>query len=156
MRSLLAVGFLGLAACALTPAETDDAAAEEALGATTYVDILDFWKTPVAQGQWLDARRKIDAEFGNVCGDTFCGGDYSNLTSLGFTCGVSSKAGSIRDCVWTFTGSAEVVDPTTSALVTSVPSWQCHVKPTGTAAKLTVTACCDTFRKQAIALIRQR
>ena len=143
MRSLLAVAFLGLAGCALTPAETDDAAAEEALGVTTYVDILDFWKTPVAQGQWLDARRKIDAEFGNVCGDTFCGGDYANLTSLGFTCGVSSKAGSIRDCVWTFTGSAELVDPTTAALVTSVPSWQCHVKPKTTAAKLSALLAAD-------------
>lgn len=135
MRNLLILAFLGLGACALTPADETDEGTEEAL-ATSYVDILDFWTTPTAQGQWLDARRKIEAEFDNVCGDTFCGGDYSNLTSLGFTCGVSSKLGSIRDCVWTFTGSSELVDPTTAALQTSVPTWQCHVKPKTTAAKL--------------------
>lgn len=142
MRRLLVVAFLGLGACALAPADAGDEATEEAL-ATTYVDILDFWQTPVAQGQWLDARRKLDTEFNDVCGDTFCGGDYANLTSLGFTCGVSSKLGSIRDCVWTFTGSAELVDPTTSALTTSIPSWQCHVKPKTTAAKLSALLSAD-------------
>jgi hypothetical protein len=137
MKKLALLGLLALAACAIQPTDdgTEDGVSEDPL-ATTYVDILDFWQTPTAQGQWLDVRRKLDAEFDAVCGDTFCGGDYANLTSLGFTCGVSSKAGSIRDCVWTFTGSAELVDPTTSALQTSIPSWQCHVKPKGTAKQL--------------------
>ncbi|CAN5498676.1 hypothetical protein BH09MYX1_BH09MYX1_56890 [soil metagenome] len=136
MRPVLLLALLGLGACALTPATDADVGESEDGVATSYVDILDFWQTDVSQGQWLDARRKLDAEFNDVCGDTFCGGDYSNLTSLGLTCGVSSKAGSIRDCVWTFTGSLELVNPTTAALDTSVPSWQCHVKPKTTAAKL--------------------
>ena len=142
MRSLLAFAFLGLGACALTPADSTDDTSEEVLG-TTYVDIGAFWKNPTAEGQWVDVKAKLDADFNNVCGDTFCGGDYANLTSLGFTCGVSSKLGSIRDCVWNFTGSAELVDPTTSALVTSLPSWQCHVQPKTTAAKLSALLAAD-------------
>lgn len=128
----LVVLFAGCAAQTEEPIGDD----ESDVTATNYVEIGDFWKKPEDQDRWFAVKSKIVSEFDNVCGDTFCGGDYSNLTSLGFSCGVSDKRGSIRDCVWTFTGSAEFVNPTTSTLRTSVPSYQCHVKPKATAAQL--------------------
>jgi hypothetical protein len=120
--SLLSVG------CSAAPAD-DAGTSEDGLTKTTYVDALDFWKTPEDQTAWLDVRRNLTDEFDRVCGDTFCSGDYSNLTSIDFTCGVSSIRGSVRDCVWTFTGSSHLVSGSTGTVRASIASFQCRFAP---------------------------
>jgi hypothetical protein len=101
---------------------------------TTYVDILDFAKTD--QGQWYDLIHNLNHEFDQVCGDTFCEGDYANIQPLTFSCSVSSKAGSVHDCAWTFAAAQVDVDPRTAAIVVDAPTYQCHVKMKTTATKL--------------------
>src|SRR5207244_8745111 len=78
-----------------TPADEQD------VTGTQYVSIVDF-KDASLQGAWYDLGSKLKQEFGAVCGDTFCAGDYANLTPLTFSCSVSSKLGNVHDCVWTF------------------------------------------------------
>jgi hypothetical protein len=127
---LFALGALGvslLGGCGAAVEGTDSA--EDDATKTTYVDALDYWKTPQDQASWLDLRRTLKADFDRVCGDTFCSGDYSNLESIGFTCGVSSVRGSIKECVWTFTGSSHLVVGSTGTIQSSIASFQCRFAP---------------------------
>lgn len=104
---------------------------------TTYVAIGTFLSSDDAEYErWLTARRALESSFDQICGDTFCGGDWSNLYSLGFECSVSSKQGSVRDCLWTFAASDDVVDGATGAIATRHAFFACHVDPTGGAADL--------------------
>ena len=131
MRSLLFAGVALLTACAVSGG---DAQVEEASGATQYVNIMDFATTD--QGAWYDLVGKLNGEFDQVCGDTFCEGDFANLTPLTFSCSVTSKAGQVKDCAWTFAGSYAFADPKSAALRVNAPTFQCHVAPKTTAAKL--------------------
>lgn len=111
----------------------DSQADEQSVGATQYMDILDF--TP-DQDAWIGIRNELRQEFDDVCGDTFCEGDYTNLTPLTFTCSVTSKLGKIKDCVWTFAASQTEVDPGTAAIAVDAPTYQCHIHPMTTAKQL--------------------
>ena len=121
------LAVLVLASC--TTSTGDDVSTSADVTATTYVDALDYWKTGPDQSAWLAMQRKIEDEFNGVCGDTFCGGDYSNLTSLGFTCSVTSLRGSVHECLWTFTGSSHLVKASTGTVQASIASFQCRVAP---------------------------
>ena len=101
-----------------------DASETEQSSTTTYVDILDFSKTD--QGQWYDLIHNLNAQFDQVCGDTFCEGDYANIQPLTFSCSVSSKLGSVKDCAWTFAAAQVDVDPRTAAILVDAPTYQCH------------------------------
>jgi hypothetical protein len=117
----------------------------ETLDATAakYADAVDFWTTDAEQTAWRAMIQKLSGDFDEVCGDTFCGGDYPNLASLGLTCSVSRTKGDIKDCVWTFGGSAEITDTQTGALTISKPTFQCHFKPAGQVAGLVATLGAD-------------
>lgn len=130
--SALLGSSLVLAGCSSAPenvgTEEDDLTSPR----TQYVDIGQFVKDADFEA-WIGARRALERGFDQICGDTFCGGDYSNLYSLGFTCSVSSKIGKVRECSWTFAASQEQVDARTGAIASSVAFFDCRVKPTGTA-----------------------
>jgi hypothetical protein len=142
-RSVVAaVLVLGSALAGCSPmspeggADTDGTSDSSAVTtATTYVGIQDFGGS-IYEGAWYDINSKLTSEFNAVCGDTFCEGDFSNLTSGTFSCAVTSKAGDVSDCVWTFFGSLASVDPATSAITVDAPTFQCHVHPKTTAKKL--------------------
>lgn len=99
---------------------------------TTYVDMRDFLTKDPDIEKWIDIRIELDREFDQVCSDTFCGGDFSNIYSLGFTCSVSSIQGRIRECVWTFAASREEVNGATGAIASTIPFYECRFRPTGT------------------------
>lgn len=128
-RFLIAALVLGGCATVFDDSQTD----EQSVGRTEYLDILDF--TP-DQDAWLGIRNELRQEFDDVCGDTFCEGEYANLTSLRFTCSVTSKLGKVKDCVWTFAASQAEVDASTAAIAIDAPTFQCHIRPATTAKKL--------------------
>ena len=112
---------------------------------TTYVDILDFAKTD--QGQWYDLIHNLNHQFDQVCGDTFCEGDYANLQPLTFSCSVSSIRGSVKDCAWTFSAAQVDVDTRTSAIQVDAPTFQCHIAMKTTATRLvSILAGADPLR----------
>lgn len=128
-RALLLV--FALAGCATV--SDDSLADEQTVGSTQYVDILDF---TTEQSAWLGIRSELRQEFDDVCGDSFCEGEYTNLTPLSFTCSVTSKIGKVKDCVWTFAASLAEVDPNNAAIAIDAPTFQCHIRPTTTAKQL--------------------
>jgi hypothetical protein len=103
---------------------------------TTYVDLGDFVTSDADIERWSEIRRELTDAFDEICGDTFCGGDYSNIYSLGFTCSVSSKQGRIRECLWTFAASDESIDGAEGVIASNVPFFECRVRPTGTVRRL--------------------
>jgi hypothetical protein len=70
--------------------------------------------------------QNLQAAFESACGDTYCDGDYNDISALGFTCAVS-KAGNVKGCGWSFAGvyttvgSYGVITPHTKTWVCSLP-----------------------------------
>ena len=127
---------LSLAGCATMDNGINDVDSDsQESGVTTYVDVGTF-NNSALQGAWYDINSQLAGEFNNVCGDTFCEGDYANLTPLTLMCAVSSKAGQVHDCSWTFAGSYSAVDATTAVIHESAPTYQCHFKANTTITKL--------------------
>jgi hypothetical protein len=75
------------AACATTDAGTNGSDEQDTTTATTYVDIQEFGNG--AEEAWYGIRDKLNGEFDQVCGDTFCEGDFSNITPLSVFCSVT-------------------------------------------------------------------
>jgi hypothetical protein len=111
-----------------------DPSLEQDASSTTYVSAVDFEK--IDQGAWYDGIHSLNDQFNQICGDTFCEGDYSNITPLTFACSVTSKAGNVKDCAWNFAASQLDVDPKSAAIVTQAPTFECHIKMKTTAVKL--------------------
>src|SRR3569623_546410 len=117
-----------------------DASETEQSSTTTYVDILDFSKTD--QGQWYDLIHNLNAQFDQVCGDTFCGSDFGDLQSMDFTCAITKSTGNVKSCMWTFGGSWHLVAPQGGAQQITASTFQCPVPMKGTLSQLsdTITA----------------
>lgn len=142
---LLATSFLFACGAADEGAESQEDDATSAR--TQYVDIGQFLQGDDYEA-WFEARRGLERGFDDICGDTFCGGDWTNLYSLGFTCSVSSKIGKVRECLWTFAGSQEQVDGQTGAIAGSLAFFECRIKPGGNAKALVAAFGDDPLRAE--------
>lgn len=133
-RSLYAlVAVPALFACANEAPEADSQ--EQDATRTQYVDIGQYLEGDEYE-QWAQIRIGLRDGFDEICGDTFCGGDWTNLYSLGFQCSVSSKIGKVRECLWTFAGSQEQVSAADGKVNSSIAFFECRVRPGGNASQL--------------------
>ena len=107
---------------------------EQEVGSTRYVDILDFAKTD--QGRWYDTIRHLNAKFDEQCSDGSCGGPYEKLTPLTFACSVSTKLGSVHECVWTFASTNMQVDTRNANVLVDAPTFKCRLTANIYSAKL--------------------
>ena len=115
--------FLTLATMALA-ATTPVASTKQA--APVYVDAINY---PDNEGGWdafYDLERRLARGFDDVCGDTFCEGEYSNIQHLRYRCSVRAADGAMGECLWTFAGSNQEVDPTSGKVVVDARIWQCR------------------------------
>jgi hypothetical protein len=144
--SLAFVAALFLAACASADgqgAEATGTASTEVTATAEYIDIFDFANNHGGADPWTNAVQGLNNDFLNVCGDTFCGSDYSNLTPLAFDCSVSKSEGKIKACTYTFAGSYSIVTGSTGKLTVTSKTFQCAVPVKGTVAQL-ITALTST------------
>jgi hypothetical protein len=81
---------------------------------------------------WKSAVGALDGSFLDICGDTFCGSDYGNLTPLALACSATSND-TIGSCKWLFAGSYATVTATTGHVNVSAKSFQCGIPVTGLA-----------------------
>ncbi|MBC7397119.1 MAG: hypothetical protein H7333_06715 [Bdellovibrionales bacterium] len=68
---------------------------------------------------YKSALNRLKAGFDEVCGDTFCEGDFSNLSSIDLTCSLSVANETLTDCAWTFVGVASEVNSENGSVDTS-------------------------------------
>ncbi|HEY8091655.1 MAG TPA: hypothetical protein VIF09_27505 [Polyangiaceae bacterium] len=138
--SLVVLGSFPLLACGAPPSGAGVEAAQgdalSAEAATSYVDIADYWKTGADQTAWQAAVANVRLQFDQICGDTFCDGDYANFEPLELQCGVSSVRGSVKACTWVFAASEAIVNAKTGTVHTSAPYYACAFDPKGTAKQL--------------------
>lgn len=93
----------------------------------SYVDARDY---PVAGAGWErlhNIETRLVRSFDDICGDTFCEGDYNNLQALRFRCSVHVASGRVHACGWTFIGSTANVDAASGQVVVDAPTWHCRV-----------------------------
>ncbi|WP_082576605.1 hypothetical protein [Lysobacter sp. Root604] len=92
-----------------------------------YVDAGSYLRNEAAVQVWHGLRQRLRVEFDQICGDTFCEGEYSNIQSLGFLCSADRASGLVGQCVWLFAGSQEEIDPASGRVYVQARSWQCQI-----------------------------
>ncbi|GLQ96092.1 hypothetical protein [Dyella mobilis] len=112
--------------------------AAPAKAAGPYVDIWDALPTWQQQDGWLDTAYWLKVNFNDICGDTFCEGEYPNLEALSYRCSVDSASGTVGECVFIFAASQETVSPSDGRIIAEPRNWQCAtpLAPGTTAAEL--------------------
>jgi hypothetical protein len=59
---------------------------------------------------WADTKRRLNARFDEACGDTFCEGDYPDVSGLGFSCATDRTTQHVSTCSWSFASADTAVD----------------------------------------------
>ena len=91
-----------------------------------YVDTSAYFSTDAQYEGWFAATRGLRHDFDQICGDTFCEGEYSNIQSLRFRCSVHRVSGRIGMCTWVFAASHEEIAPATGRIGVQRAFWQCR------------------------------
>ena len=128
MRALLSGLLLVLIALA-TPAARANTPAPRRAAATTnahYVDISQYLTDEADINAWDDTVIHLKQNFDDVCGDTFCEGDYSNIESLDYRCSVEKDTGLVGECVWVFAASNEDISASDGRILVDNQSWKCR------------------------------
>jgi hypothetical protein len=84
--------------------------------APRFVDAQAYFQEPEEIDAWYALMARLRREFDEVCGDTFCEGEFSNYQSLRFRCSVEVSTGTVGRCVWVLAASNEEIAPATGAI----------------------------------------
>jgi hypothetical protein len=93
--------------------------------AATYVEMRDYLPTWQQQDAWVSTIYSLKRNFDDICGDTFCSGEYTNIEALKYRCSVNTSTGIIGECVWVFAASLEEVDADSGKILVRPRIWQC-------------------------------
>ncbi|WP_157511092.1 hypothetical protein [Frateuria sp. Soil773] len=91
-----------------------------------YVDAASYLTGDADIEAWYTLVDRLRRNFDDVCGDTFCEGDYANIQSLSYRCSVEKHSGVIGRCVWVFAGSVEEIDPERGRVLVDARHWRCR------------------------------
>ncbi|PJK00751.1 hypothetical protein CO641_01900 [Lysobacteraceae bacterium NML91-0213] len=91
-----------------------------------YVDVSAYISSDEDIDAWYGMTWQLRRDFDDICGDTFCEGEYTNIESLRFQFSVHRVSGRLGMCVWSFAASDEVVDPASGKVVVRPRTWQCR------------------------------
>ncbi|MEO8798564.1 MAG: hypothetical protein ABI551_11825 [Polyangiaceae bacterium] len=83
---------------------------------------------------WYPGVGKIDDSFDQICGDTFCEGDYTDIDALGFECAVSN-AGNVKNCSLSLAGAYTEVG-SYGVITAHTKTWTCPISFAGKTATL--------------------
>lgn len=95
--------------------------------APRYGEVWSYSLTDSQYEGWLNLVVGLRRDFDQICGDTFCEGDFSNIQSLRYQCSVELATGMIGMCAWTFAASNEAIDPATGRIqIVQRRFWRCR------------------------------
>jgi hypothetical protein len=130
MRTMLGRLLLALVALVTLASPATNAAAPTtpagAASSADYVDINSYLTSDADINAWYSITSQLRKNFDDVCGDTFCEGDYSNIESLDYRCSVDRTTGVIGRCVWVFAASNEEVNAKTGNFTVDNQHWRCR------------------------------
>lgn len=129
-------------ALAWAPSQADAAAAPRA----GYSDLSHQWREPAQVEAWYGAMSRLRRDFDQICGDTFCEGEYSNIHALRFVCSAEPWSGLVGRCVWVFAASQEEIDPATGQVEVRARHWSCPVALSPLTRAKTLLAALDVER----------
>lgn len=92
-----------------------------------YVDAIDWPASEGGMDRFFNAEVRLNAAFDKVCGDTFCEGEYANLRPLQLRCSVDATKSTVKQCVWTFSGSHAGVNGKTGAVQVAAKLYKCKL-----------------------------
>jgi hypothetical protein len=133
---LLATLTGGCSVASSAPISQDESAplsTDSTKPATTYVDVEDT----LANGDearfeaWRGLYGTLQSNFDDVCGDTFCEGDYSNLEPIRLRCSINSANGVMKNCAYVFAGSYEDITASTGTIKVTAKTFSCHLPVSG-------------------------
>lgn len=58
--------------------------------------------TAPARARWAATKAKLPDAFDDACGDTFCEGEYQDISALGLSCATNRTSGAVTTCTWSF------------------------------------------------------
>lgn len=128
--------FVFTFACSPAPALEEGEGGGETKGVRgdtppAYRDVEETFTSEREQDRWFELRRALRDEFDQICGDTFCEGDFTNLEAMSFRCSASTRTGLLRSCVWLFAGSYETVTASTGNIRPVARFFTCKVPVQG-------------------------
>jgi hypothetical protein len=124
--------LLGTTSCKGSEADATEATAE--MRARDYV-LVEMALESAPLEAWFKVVRALHKAFDQICGDTFCEGEFTNIQSLAFRCSMSPSEGTIGECLWILAGSSEEVTSSTGNVRVTARSFQCKM-PIAPATKL--------------------
>ena len=104
-----------------------DRLSQVALKVEGVVFVANQVKTDAQFDAWFTLTTQLRQNFDDVCGDTFCEGDYSNIESLRLRCSVLQDSGRIGRCVWIFAASNEDIDRAFGRILVQTQDWECRL-----------------------------
>jgi len=136
MRKTLMMTIVLAAASCAGIADNSSTTGEDSAGETAAASYADVEEWANEQGDdawqtWMGIIGTLKQDFDDVCGDTFCGGDYSNLEPLRFRCSINTTTQVLKNCTYVFAGSYETVNPTLGTIKVNAKTFSCHISVTG-------------------------
>jgi hypothetical protein len=116
-----AAGLLGLW---VSTASAQSAAVSTA-AAARYTDLTNTLQDDADIDAWYGITNALRHDFDDICGDTFCEGDYSDIVALRFVCSADAATGEIGQCVWSFAASDERIGARRGRVHAAIPGWRC-------------------------------
>lgn len=100
---------------------------ERAASAARYVDARNYPGQGQGEARFRALEQALVRGFDDICGDTFCEGEYYNLQAMRLRCSVHAASGRVGECRWTFFGSNMDVDAATGAVMVDAQDWACRL-----------------------------
>lgn len=73
--------------------------------ARDHVDARDYPTPGAGRAAFERMEQDLVRGFDDICGDTFCEGEFFNLRALQLRCAVAAEDGTVAGCLWSFAGS---------------------------------------------------
>lgn len=126
-------GGCSVASANNAPDESAQLSADATKPAPVYGDVEDA----LANGDesryeaWRSIYTTLQSNFDDICGDTYCGSDYSNLEPIRLRCSFDPASGLMKNCAYVFAGSYEVITPATGTIKVTAKTFSCHLPVSG-------------------------
>lgn len=91
-----------------------------------YIDTSGYLQTDAEIEAWYALTYGLKQNFDDICGDTFCEGEFSNIEPLRYRCSVDQGSGRVGMCAWIFAASNEEIDPATGRISVQKGFWRCR------------------------------